>query len=52
MATAAAPFIRDISSHKAPSAGPVLLTPIVQTGAVDVSDLAGLDPKALREDSG
>ena len=49
MATAAAPFVRDISSHKPSSGGPVLLTPIVQTGAVDVSDIASLNPTALRE---
>ena len=45
----AAPFVRDIATEKAPANGPALLTPIVQTGAVDVSDIAGLNPTALRE---
>ena len=49
MATATAPFIREVAPSKAPSGGPKLLTPIVQTGLVDVSDLAGLKPVALRE---
>jgi alkylation response protein AidB-like acyl-CoA dehydrogenase len=44
----AAPFSREIASEKAPAQGPTLLTPIVQSGAVDVSDIAGLDPTALR----
>ncbi len=48
MSTAA--FIREIAPQEAPPAkGPALLTPIVQTGAVDVSDLAHLGPVALRE---
>jgi 3-hydroxy-9,10-secoandrosta-1,3,5(10)-triene-9,17-dione monooxygenase len=47
--SAAAPFVREITSQQPPAGGPALLTPIVQTGAVDVSDLAGLDPTALRE---
>ncbi len=49
MSTATAPFIRDIVTAPAGNTGPVLLTPIVQTGAVDVSDIAGLNPTALRE---
>ena len=46
--SAAAPFVREIAHHQPQTSGPALLTPIVQTGAVDVSDIAGLDPTALR----
>ena len=44
-----APFVRKIATQKTSADGPALLTPIVQTGSVDVSDIAGLDSKALRE---
>ncbi len=46
METAVAPFIRNFEAEK--KAGPTLLKPIVQTGPVDVSDLTGLKPDALR----
>ncbi len=49
MSTVTAPFVRDLAHHQAPAKGPALLTPLVQTGAVDVSDLAGLDSTKLRE---
>ena len=48
MATAAAPFARNYTATKT-EAGPRLLTPITQTGKVDVSDLADLAPDALRK---
>ncbi len=47
MATASAPFIRNFEAEK--KAGPNLLTPIVQTGPVDISDLARLSPEGLRK---
>lgn len=39
-----------VSSSVADQKGPTLLRPITQTDPVDVSDLAGLEPKALREE--
>ncbi len=36
-------------SAAVPPKGPALLTPIVQSGTVDVSDIAGLPPDKLRE---
>jgi 3-hydroxy-9,10-secoandrosta-1,3,5(10)-triene-9,17-dione monooxygenase len=48
--TLEAPFVRDYPAGKAPqTAGPAILQPKVQTGAVDVSDLAKLPPLALRQ---
>ncbi len=48
MATAAAPFARNYTASNT-DGGPRLLTPITQTGSVDVSDLAGVAPDALRK---
>ena len=49
MATAAAPFVRNIPNQKTSAGEPALLTPIVQAGIVDVSDIDKLDATALRE---
>ena len=49
MSTAVAPFVREIATQETVADGPALLTPIVQSGSVDVSDIAGLDAKSLRE---
>jgi 3-hydroxy-9,10-secoandrosta-1,3,5(10)-triene-9,17-dione monooxygenase len=44
----AAPFVREIVTQKTSGDGPALLTPIIQSGTVDVSDIAGLDATSLR----
>ncbi len=49
MSTATAPFVREVATQKPSVEGPALLTPIVQPGTVDVSDIAGLDATSLRE---
>ena len=38
----------DSATAAVPINQPTLLTPIMQSGTVDVSDLAGLDPVALQ----